>query len=96
VALINGSSDDLQTLLLPKTAELLVLDRAPGGSGLSEALLRPSLLTTVFALVEQEVRRFIGQHEDLFFLFLNERGRCPSAVSPEEVARGLSKIATLL
>jgi hypothetical protein len=53
-------------------------------------------LTTVFTLVEQEVRRLIGQPEDLFFLFLNERTRCPIAVSPEQVARGLNMIATLL
>jgi superfamily II DNA/RNA helicase len=95
-AAVECSSDDLQTLLLPKTAELLVLDRAPSGSGLSEAVLRPSILNTIFVLVEQEVRRFIGQPEEWFFLFLNERGRCPIAVSPEEVARGLSRIAILL
>lgn len=90
------SPDDLYTLVLPKASELRVLDRAPGGNGLSEALLRPSYLVTVLGQAEQEVRRFVGQPEDWFFTFLNERGRCPEAVAPEEVAVVLAKMAKLL
>ena len=93
---VECSADDLHTLVFPKTSELLVLDRAPGGNGLSEALLRPSCLPSILGQVEQEVRRFIGQPEDWFFLFLNERGRCPIAVSPQDVAQTLGKIVKVL
>lgn len=93
---VECSPDDLHTLVLPKASELRVLDRAPGGNGLSEALLRPSYLHTVVGQAEQEVRRFTGQPEDWFFTFLNERGRCPIAVSPEEVAKVLGRIGKVL
>ena len=90
------SPDDLYTLVLLKASELRVLDRAPGGNGLSEALLRPACLPAVLGQAEQEVRRFIGQPEDWFYTFLNERGRCPTAVSPEEVAAVLGRIGQRL
>lgn len=93
---VECSQDDLHVLVVPKAAELRVLDRAPGGNGLSEALLRPSCLPTVMGQVEQEVRRFIGEPEDWFYTFLNDRGRCPIAVSPEEVANVLGRIAKVL
>lgn len=63
---------------------------------LSEALLRPTCLHSILSQVEKEVRRFIGQPEDWFFRFLNEGGRCPIAVSPEEVARTTGKIVKVL
>lgn len=90
------SPDDLYTMVLPKASELRVLDRVPGGNGLSEALLRPSCLSTILSQAEHEVRRFIGQPEDWFFTFLNERGRCPIAVSPSDVAGVLGRIGMLL
>lgn len=90
------SPDDLYTLILPKAAELRVLDRAPGGSGLSEALLRPACLIAVLGQAGQEARRFVGQPEDWFFTFLNERGRCPIAVSPDDVADALHQIGQRL
>ena len=62
----------------------------------SEALLRPSCLLSILGQVKQDVQRFVGQPEDWFFLFLNERGRCPIAVSPEEVAQTLGKIGKVL
>lgn len=46
--------------------------------------------------VEHEVRRFIGEPEDWFYTFLNDRGRCPIAVSPEAVANVLGRIAKVL
>jgi len=93
---VECSPDDLNTLVIPRASELRVLDRAPGGTGLSEALLRPSCLHIVMDQAEQEVRRFIGQPEDWFFTLLNERGRCPIAVAPKEVADVRGRIAMVL
>ncbi len=63
---------------------------------LSEVLLRPTCLHSILGRVEKEVRRFTSQPEDWFLLFLNERGRCPIAVSQEEVVRSIGKIAKVL
>lgn len=95
-AAVECSPSDLWVTVTQPSPELRVLDRTPGGNGLSEALLRRNGVAETLGSIQKRVHGFIGEPEEWFFHSLNKQGRCPTAVSAEEVASAIGRIVRLL
>jgi hypothetical protein len=89
---LECSPSDLEVVLDTESAALRVLDRTPGGNGLSQALLLDGRIAAGFENAAQRLRALSKEPDDKFARYLAAECHLTSDLSCEEVCDAIERL----